>query len=82
MTNFAPRGVITMEYANNGVLNKEMRRRYHDSSSSVSHSDISNTKDRRETSLEIRMIKVKLEVSRSVYTRILHVTIVTRMRIS
>ncbi|KAH0765044.1 hypothetical protein KY285_000915 [Solanum tuberosum] len=46
LTNYAPSGVVTMEYAKSGVLNEEMRRRSQGSSSSTSHSDVLVTEDR------------------------------------
>lgn len=82
LTNSAPSGVVTMEYTKSGVLNEEMRRRSQASSSSASHSDVLVTEDRGETSPEVKMIEVKVEASQSLNTRILHVTIATRMGIS
>ena len=81
MTNSSPSGIVTMEYTKSGVLNEEIRRISQDSSSSASHSDVLVTEDRGETSLEVRMIEVKVEASQSLNTRILHVTIATRMGI-
>jgi len=82
LTNSAPSGVVTMEYAKSGVLNEEMRRRSQGSTSTTSHSDVLVTEDRGETSSEVRMTEIKVEVSQSLNTRMLHVTIATRMGIS
>ena len=82
MTNSAPSGVVTMESTKSGVLNEEIRRISQASSSSASHSDVLVTEDRGETSPEVRMIEVKVEASQSLNTRILHVTIATRIGIS
>lgn len=82
MTNSAPSGVVTMEYAKSGVLNEEMRRRSQASSSSGLHSDVLVTKDRGEASSEVIMTEIKVEASQSLSTRTLHVTIATRMGIS
>ena len=82
LINSAPSGVVTMESTKSGVLNEEMRRISQASSSSASHSDVLVTEDRGETSPEVKMIEVKVEASQSLNTRILHVTISTRMGIS
>ena len=76
MTNSAPSSVVTMEYTKSGVFNEEMRRR------SQASSSFWLLKIGGETSPEVRMIEVKVEASQNLNTRILHVTIATRIGIS